>query len=475
MSIPPVDVTLFEVLSDAVKTGLEIAKNRRQAGEFIPRHSGWLKLGWFPSGMPYFADVNGPLNYSPLFAGGFASILSPGKKQDHYSDEDSFKKYENYVSKVPQINERIGVQDAEMSRSFRRVLLGQLVERYIYLNDSADFNSSKFLPIYREVETFLFNEVLPVTLVVPILRLTFESKSVEIDSNTSLIRMDDDLQLARMHDVDFAYTGSRLVRSPATHAFVRSNLAIKNDNLFVIDRAIQKMEAEIIDDIDLLFAALRVVTGFQTGYAQLLSVPVGWATGYNARLKPLFRNTAQNYPPEFGIGRMKTAPPHVSQENSEKAAKLYLKLRDPKLSKLLIAARRLNRSSTRENSDDSLVDAIIGLESLLSDNSQELTYKISIRSAHLLRKDNPSPVKVFEDIKKLYSLRSKIVHGSKHDADTIFSVENSDVAATDAALFYLRKIVWLLAENPKYLEAKTIDQEMLESIHDPPQPEEPTS
>ena len=43
----------------------------------------------------------------------------------------------------------------------------------------------------------------------------------------------------------------------------------------------------------------------------------------------------------------------------------------------LLALRRLSLAGLRDNSDDMMVDACIGIEALLSEDSTDLTYKIA--------------------------------------------------------------------------------------------------
>ncbi|MGP6207925.1 hypothetical protein ACNF42_07870 [Cuniculiplasma sp. SKW3] len=59
----------------------------------------------------------------------------------------------------------------------------------------------------------------------------------------------------------------------------------------------------------------------------------------------------------------------------------------------------------------SFVSCITGLECLLSEDSSEISYKISRNMAILLGRDEESSKDVFNKVKKLYSNRSKIVHG----------------------------------------------------------------
>lgn len=62
--------------------------------------------------------------------------------------------------------------------------------------------------------------------------------------------------------------------------------------------------------------------------------------------------------------------------------------------------------------EDRIIDQIIAFESLYLGNEQELTYKLAIRTAFLLRKRKDHRNIVFNNIKEAYRYRSRIIHGS---------------------------------------------------------------
>jgi len=68
----------------------------------------------------------------------------------------------------------------------------------------------------------------------------------------------------------------------------------------------------------------------------------------------------------------------------------------------------------REDFEDvEIVNSLTALEAmLLNDSKSELTYRLSMRVAHLLGTDGETRKKLFGDMKEFYDLRSTIVHGS---------------------------------------------------------------
>ena len=77
---------------------------------------------------------------------------------------------------------------------------------------------------------------------------------------------------------------------------------------------------------------------------------------------------------------------------------------------LELLLRQFNRSCQRERDEDRILDYAICLEgALLSGVRDELSYRLALRAAKLLR-NSCSPKRTFEHMRCLYDVRSKIVH-----------------------------------------------------------------
>ncbi len=84
--------------------------------------------------------------------------------------------------------------------------------------------------------------------------------------------------------------------------------------------------------------------------------------------------------------------------------------------RIRIALARFRRSRA-SGGDDALIDNWIGLEALFGDRTGEITYKAAMRIAWYLGADSESRARWFEQSKKSYGARSRIVHGDR-PADT---------------------------------------------------------
>lgn len=86
------------------------------------------------------------------------------------------------------------------------------------------------------------------------------------------------------------------------------------------------------------------------------------------------------------------------------------KLREmEKLDSIRVALRRFH-SAYHGDIEDRIIDQMIAFESLFLGDIQELTYKLALRVALLLGRRNKRET-IFNDMKKAYKYRSRIVHG----------------------------------------------------------------
>lgn len=76
-----------------------------------------------------------------------------------------------------------------------------------------------------------------------------------------------------------------------------------------------------------------------------------------------------------------------------------------------LAKRRLENSYWIRSIEDKLIDFTIGLEALFSEGPGDLTFKLSTRVARLLGTTKEERRTISSAMKKIYKLRSEIVHG----------------------------------------------------------------
>jgi hypothetical protein len=102
-------------------------------------------------------------------------------------------------------------------------------------------------------------------------------------------------------------------------------------------------------------------------------------------------------------------------------------LTQKQLARLDIALQRLRYAYDRGGADDRLIDSWIGLEALfLHDAQQELSYRAALRIARTVGTDEDERVQLYQRLRKLYDVRSKVAHGASSStpelADEIMNV-----------------------------------------------------
>jgi len=126
------------------------------------------------------------------------------------------------------------------------------------------------------------------------------------------------------------------------------------------------------------------------------------------------------------------------------------------LSKFDLASEYFNKSYYESYPRDSFLDLMITLENLyLKNTSQELSYKLCMRMAHILGKNEEERIHIYDFIKKAYNLRSKIVHGERLIAlDKQNFIELRELT---------RKSIIYFLENEDNWNGKKLDKSILET------------
>jgi hypothetical protein len=199
------------------------------------------------------------------------------------------------------------------------------------------------------------------------------------------------------------------------------------------------------DIADTLEAGLRIVT---EGYGGILSVEEriesiaesGWwgpirEPEFHALNKPMIMLT-----PEHAKALGTFLHVNETSKNGEAVA---------------TALRRLNFGVSRERADDSLVDFIMGIESILNvDKGTEITRKISQRMAALIGHIEER-VTIHAEMRRLYGRRSKIVHGA---------LDTQSVGDAEIARRYLARLIQSVLLLPRALNVRDLDNAIVHGL-----------
>ncbi len=354
------------------------------------------------------------------------------------------------------------------------LLIGNIINRYIALTGQYNYEEQLFKDIYISVTNAYFLETLEFDICVPVLFVGFSNDNISINDNIFITKMTDDFIKSKHFVGNYDAHFEKLVLDCATHMIVIKGYSLQN-NEFKSEEVFGNWRAYPIDIIDFVFASIRATTGMLTGYAQIIVRPTNnWIPRHcKGNLIGLTGAKAKEYPDSFLEYFWLQPRNSVTTEVGVKIGSLTSALLGNSQNAFKLACNRLNRSMLRNCEEDTILDAIIGLELLLSDNDKgELTYKISSRMATLstLQSDCPyTPIEVQQSVSQIYRYRSDIVHSRKPRPSTklIRINQGEEIAPVALAIRYLSMAIEILAANPEFLTTKKIDELMMEKLQQP--------
>ena len=362
-------------------------------------------------------------------------------------------------------------------------MVSEIVERYLYntsaTNETPDNLKELILPYVIEKINRYVNEQLYFDILVPICLATFDEDKIVLSSTAEIVRIPDDIQKSRQQACNYESVNENWIAACATHMLVLHGYYLKNEKYISINYLTQNYNLYPLNEIDYVMAAIRIATGYNIGYNQIISKPIDWVDSTKADLIPLY-GAKSNFVNGNEIHKSWVALSIklISNDEIKKIQTLYnsiltinesVKDKDNKKNNLLFALKRLNRCYLRVEEDDMVTDATIGLEALLSGGTKgEITYTISNRIPVVFSNGSELnyPIKECRTImKKIYECRSIIVHGGTMKENKRYhKIGDLKIDVMNASVNFLRQTLLFILNNPKYLDAKEFDKHIDDAI-----------
>jgi hypothetical protein len=462
------NVILSNLVFQAARDAIEQIKSIDLKAEYaVPTHFGWVNVSDKENGLPYFQEagfLSGERYFSSFVSDGMGGRIKAEQINSYVVLGDYGKTNREFQEAV--LPNRANPND-NIFKFIAHNLANSIVERYMHAFSDQEFTPELFQNLYLPLEKKIYQRALEIVIIVPIIFLDFEINEFQLTDNTYVVKMTNEMQLGRAQT---KYSNSdgidRVALSGCTHALVLTGWNVGNENYY--SSASLQSSPEIMDRIDRFFASIRMVRNVETGYAQLIQQAVGWATTYVANLPEMSFEFVRAYPPSFAQIYRNDTRPVISRSEMQEIAKLFSFLMQDDHASLTVAVKRINACYLRSSEEDSIIDATIAMEALFGDNdNQEMTHKLALRIAalsHLDTRHERSELEIFEDTKKIYKFRSRVVHGRKGkeiERVRFINYPTGEVPAVEAALSNLRRSIRVLAENPQFLEPEVIDKTLL--------------
>jgi hypothetical protein len=480
--VRPKEPELFRKVAEVVKIGLEyLPRIKKIRGDHLDSYREWHEFSVLDNGMPSLTlnTLDAPIDYKQIFNTFWLTLLGENSDEFDLSKSPSFETLLSYLAERPELRVHFFAGNADQADPDARGMLATSVllwveyqiDRFLHLYPEAQFTEEEFFQVYTPMEVCLTDKRLAVDVCVPILLAKFEVDNMELEERAHIFSMNESFQLARASLRTYGPGVHESVMAASTHALRLRGYLVSNEDYYASEIS-GNASAYPLRDIDTFFAALRIATSVDTGYAQLILSPWDWARSYKAHLPYVEGTSIRKYPYWFEDFYWNKPVPTISATETRRIAELFAKLRvafnEPQGNKLLLATQRLNSCFLRENEEDTILDATIAMELLLSDDEgTEVTHKLAMRMAALatLAKNFPdNPLTVFRNVKQVYGFRSGVVHGDSRKANKkreIIIEEQQKIPTVKVAINYIRMALGVLLEHPEYLVASLIDERLL--------------
>lgn len=343
------------------------------------------------------------------------------------------------------------VKDREQRTSYLESeflsIVGDILGRAEALNIS---DEDELFDLYLQVEKGRFAPKLTGDIIIPLVLTTFEStEPFQLWDDIWLEPLDEATHRARALDYNQNDSASPLVAAAATHAIVQRGQRFQNTTWPPQIRREAEPAPIHLGPVDRILESIHIVTGKQSGYAQILVRSESWVSwrGWIHDLPHIWRAvTTKAYPDNFDGGWLEPKEP-ISATQLDEISRLFAAL-ESSPNNVKLAARRCFRSTFRTDIEDEILDATIGIEALLSLGRDELTHRMSLRAATALAGEFRADA-VYEILKQVYSQRSQIVHGSTPKNSKV-RLGDSEYWTNHMGVFLLRHLLrsYLLADSP---------------------------
>ncbi len=168
--------------------------------------------------------------------------------------------------------------------------------------------------------------------------------------------------------------------------------------------------AKVTRKLELVLSALRLLKPGTVRFGPVV-VRTPFLSTETTSIQPLSQGTGHPFGPKYWLDESEVS-------DFELIWNIFKKVDLKKYGHLGVGLRRFSLANERSSYEDMLIDASIAFEAfLLSDVGEtkekgELRHRLSVRVAHLLGRDSDEMVTIYKTMKKIYDLRSTVVHGA---------------------------------------------------------------
>ena len=325
-------------------------------------------------------------------------------------------------------------------------IIGIFLRKYVEIKSGFDYDEIIFNNLYNELEEYIYTRGREIVAIAPL--LNFELKGIEIiDLGDFIIRMltEDEIKML------LRFGKNALGEFPHGGFF---------DTVWCVELKVKfpskRRQEDLTPHIERVITALRLFKKGSVQYPAILEYPKVWKVSWGVS--------------SYGKGERYMGPRYeLTNEDVENLKAFWNKFKSLNIHNypfLDVAIRRFNLSYDRKLPEDKIIDLITAFEALyLGEVEGELSYRLALRCAYFLGKDEEERKKIFEILRDAYKARSKIVHGKSIQSKSFNKILNKLNLKSLAELSmqveeYLRESIKMFLD---YLQSKSYN-EIIEEV-----------
>lgn len=430
------------------------------------------EIGQFDSGVIKYDSHGGKFKYQSVI-----DLKEDINQLTSWTEYHNFIKENKFFKSYYDLSEfgNIPEESKEFTLNFfTKIAIQGILDSYIYLNERRmSVNKSLIDQLVVEHLDRIFVETIDFNIWIPIIFTNFDCDRYDFSNRISIRKIPTEFQIARNAYVDDFRNSqvNKLLIQGCSHALVIKGFKSKNliANSFHQD-FVKAVEAEDFKKtLETLMGAINIASKEQIFYYQVFAHSESCLIGRYADIESVNTIYIDEEIPEYlsDYGWLRT-PKLISINELDNAKLLFNSISSSKNSKIEFATRKLISASYRNKSEDALLDATIGLESILSNDSKaEITYRLSMRGGFVCRLNQLgdfTPSQIRDCLKRIYAYRSAIVHGAKESdksKKSLIEINGKSFHCNFFALEILRHSLKFFIDNPQFMDLKELENRIL--------------
>ncbi|WP_316505589.1 HEPN domain-containing protein [Nitrosopumilus sp.] len=324
---------------------------------------------------------------------------------DIYQKSDEYQKFEEILKKNDKYARNF-VVPIGTKNYLKNISINQLIENifvdYIYKH-GISWKQNILDQYYHELEKFLIDDKIIVTVDTPIIGLILDNNEVKIQNEISILRLSTQRKIEFQGNTDIMkYISANCdlkIKLELEKTYEKNLENDENDNSKGLGRTIWELMVvfRLYHAGKIGFLDSNLTYSILGGGNTWQNPRCGLSNNWDMWLKQRYTFSVEEIDEIIKLG--------------EEIVRLSSKSKEIKF--IFSAMDRFMTSYEQDHVEDKILDLMISLEALLQNDIAELKYKLAIRTATFLETDPIQQNLVYKIIKEGYNVRSKTAHGAE--------------------------------------------------------------